>query len=105
MSRKKPKKKHKPLQVWIHGEGLRIEATFDNAHLSQMLADALEHVARASNTTVSRSDQSSSDQPPNKEEPHDFDIVQRVIAHADPTVLQAIVDLASHELDKRSTAS
>ena len=93
MSHKKSKKR-KPLQIWIRGEGLRVEATFTDVHLSQMLADALDHVAHTGKASTEL-----------PKEPHDFDVVQRVIAHADPAVLQAIVDLARHELDKRNTAS
>ena len=39
------------------------------------------------------------------EPPHDFAVVRRVIAHAESGVLEAIVDLARRELEKRQSAS
>lgn len=95
MARKRSVKTQKPLTVSIHGDGVDIEAKFGNSRLGDVIADAVRR------TTTGPIVASSS--PANHE--HDFDAVRRVIKHADPKVLQAIIDLATHELETRQNAS
>jgi hypothetical protein len=83
------------LTVSIHGKGVDIEARFSDSRLSDVIADAVRRtttgpIAPPSAAAIGE---------------HDFDIVRRVIQLAEPKVLQAIVDLAKHELETRQNAS
>lgn len=94
MARKRGAKvRDKPLTVSIHGKGVDIEARFTDSRLGDVIADA---VRRTTTGPIA---------PPAASREHDFDIVRRVIQLAEPKVLQAIVDLAKHELETRQNAS
>lgn len=90
----------KALTISIHGDGIDVEVRLENSQLGQLIAEALTriNVPTASPTTASASQEAS---PPE----HDFDVVRRVIEHADLAVLQAIESLTSHALMQRKTAS
>jgi hypothetical protein len=122
MSQSKTKSKTKskstktpgPLKISIHGDDLDIEASFSNDRLSPLLADTLRHYRAGFADAMKPVDERPADPPgatstestgeaPKSE--HDFDVVRRVIGHADAAVLQAILDLAKSELDQRQTAS
>ena len=49
MSKKKNKKSktRRPLTIWVHGEDLRVEATFRDERLSGLLADVLKRLNAA----------------------------------------------------------
>ena len=96
---RKQKTKAKALTISVHGGGIDIEARIGNARLSKVLSDMLSRV-----TSVSAATPVTATKMPAASD-HDFDVVARVIQHADAIVLQAIVDLAKNELEQRHNAS
>jgi hypothetical protein len=92
--KKSSKARHKPLTISIHGRGVAIDATIGDASgVNALAAILLDQLGKRAATAQS------------VQPDHDFDIVQRAIKHGDLSVLQAIIDLATHELVARQTAS
>lgn len=87
-SRKK-KAARKPLTIVIDGAGLSVDAVIENADLSDVLANAIRRVTGQAPQPATA---------PGLNPEHDFDVVKRVIEHADPKVLSAIITLAQERI-------
>lgn len=94
MARKRKLKVRRPLAISIRGEGIAIDARLSAAEVGRVLSDGLAGL-RDSIQAVAHGPEIG-DTPE-----HDFDIVHRVIMHAETPVLQAIIDLARQALDQR----
>lgn len=94
MATKKRKKPDRTLTISIHGEGLAIDAKIARSRFSEVIATLADRVSQAST-------------PPSVpgSPDHDFDVVRRVIEHADVAVLEAIMTLTRDELQHRQNAS
>lgn len=107
MPKKKTKTPRKATTISIHGNGFDIDATIGNpAELGafvETLADRL--TGRLMGGFVSGDGVVPPVPGPTIAPEHHFDIVKSVIDHGEVTVLEAIVRLANHELEKRRTAT
>jgi len=91
-----------PLRISIHGGGIDVDAKISGASgLRALVAALVEQLASRPNGLPSPARVSGSELMTE----HDFDVVQRVIKHGELGVLQAIADLARHELEARRAAS
>lgn len=92
----------KPLTISIHGPGIDVDAVIEDAPglsagFKAAAASIIEQLAARSVDTPSPG-------APIVEE-HDFDAVECVIKHGDVGILQAILELATNELEMRRAAS
>ena len=93
---KKAAKTQKPLTISIHGNGIDIDAKFADSELGDVIAKVIKQTTTPPVVM------------PPTEAPHpqhDFDVVQRVIKHADTPVLQSILTLVNSALEQRAGAS
>lgn len=93
--KRQPAPRRRPLSIKIVGDDISIDAKFGNARLGHLVEDIAAHFSEKIGTSPVVG------APPE----HDFDVVKRVIEHAEPAVLKAILDLAKSELDLRANAS
>ena len=96
---KKRTKRRIPLTISIHSAGVDIDATITDASgINTILTSLVEQITARSSTAPPS-------QAPTEPTEHDFDIVKRVIKLADVRILEAIAELASHEIAARHSAS
>jgi hypothetical protein len=98
-TKKNPKPK-KPTVLKIEIRGLRVELGVDDDHLREVLAAFMARVQSSAPAEATKSDYDAAGRVA-----HDFDVVRRVIEIADIKIVEAIVDLAKHEVERRQNAS